>query len=192
MVHAFKSLLIILFTFFLIGCGTSPVSKIENIEKVTSHTLESKQVILDALNKIRATQRDCYDGEGVVGPTVPLVWNEHLYRAAEEHSQDLAYSNTFSHVGSGTEYDKTGKILNRGSYFDERIAQNGYLNYSSVGENIAAGQDDLKEVLNAWLESPAHCANIMSPAFAEVGVAIAVNSKSEYGIYWTQSFGDRY
>jgi len=32
----------------------------------------------------------------------------------------------------------------------------------------------------------------MSPAFAEVGVAIALNKKSKFGIYWTQNLGDKY
>jgi len=187
-----KNLLLLSITSFFIGCGTSPVATSENIEKLNVYTPESNQVILEAINKARAVQRDCNDGEGLVGPSDPLVWNEALYHSAYEHSQDLAYSNTFSHVGSGSKYDKTGKVLNRGSYFDERIAHNGYLDYSSVGENIAAGQDDLEEVITAWLESPAHCANMMSPAFAEVGVAVVVKKESEYGIYWTQNFGDRY
>jgi uncharacterized protein YkwD len=187
-----KNLLILSLTSFFIGCGTSPVAQPKNIDKLKVYTPESNQVILGAINKVRAVQRDCKDGEGLVGPSNPLVWNEALYASAYEHSQDLAYTNTFSHVGSGTKYDKTGKTLNRESYFDERIAYNGYLDYSSVGENIAAGQDDIKEVLTAWLESPAHCANLMSPVFAEVGVAIVINKESKYGIYWTQNLGDRY
>jgi len=184
-----QNLLIILITSFFIGCGTSPVAK---IEKLNVYIPESNQIILEVINKARAIERDCYDGEGLVGPSDPLVWNEELFNAAYEHSQDLAYSDTFSHIGSGTKYDKTGNNLKKRSHFDERIASNQYLNYSSVGENIAAGQNSLDELMSAWLKSPAHCANIMSPVFAEVGVAVVVKEETKYGIYWTQNFGDRY
>ena len=186
-----KNLLLISITFLFIGCGSSPVTT-ENIEKLNNYTPASSYLILEAINNARSIQRDCNDGEGLVGPSTPLLWSDKLYESAYEHSSDLAYSNTFSHIGSGTKYDKTGKLLNRESYFDERIAHNGYENYSSVGENIAAGQYDIKEVIDAWLASPDHCANLMSPAFAEVAVAIVVNKESKYGIYWTQNLGDRY
>jgi len=39
------------------------------------------------------------------------------------------------------------------------------------------------------LASPAHCTNIMNANFKEIGVAVVTDASSEYGIYWTQSFG---
>ena len=41
-------------------------------------------------------------------------------------------------------------------------------------------------VVQGWLNSPGHCANMMSPGFTEMGVAFVVDRKSEAGIYWTQ------
>jgi len=40
-----------------------------------------------------------------------------------------------------------------------------------------------------WIKSPPHCANLMNGAFTEMGVAYAVNAKSEMGVYWAQEFG---
>lgn len=40
----------------------------------------------------------------------------------------------------------------------------------------------------AWIKSPEHCANLMNPAFTEMGVAFAIDRKSELGVYWTQEF----
>ena len=58
-----------------------------------------------------------------------------------------------------------------------------------VGENIAAGQDTPRKVLDGWLTSPGHCANLMNPQFSELGAAYAVDPKSDAGIYWTSLFG---
>jgi len=187
-----KNLIILSLTFFFIGCGNSDVAKPANIEKLSNYVQENNSVIIEAINKARSVQRDCNDGEGLVGPSQPLVWNENLYKAAAEHSKDLANTDTFSHTGSGTQYDITGKALNRGSHFNERIDANGYENHSSIGENIAAGQTSIDDVITDWIASPKHCANLMSPAFAEVGVAIVVNKESKFGIYWTQNLGDKY
>jgi len=54
-------------------------------------------------------------------------------------------------------------------------------------ENIAAGQTTPEQVIQGWLDSDGHCANIMNANFEEMGVALATNS-GIYGIYWTQVF----
>jgi hypothetical protein len=40
-----------------------------------------------------------------------------------------------------------------------------------------------------WIKSPGHCANLMNPAFTEMGAAFAVNNRSEFGVYSAQAFG---
>lgn len=176
------------------GCGSTPGNSTTVLSATKDYTKISlnQQELLDAINQARSVQRDCYPDDptyGVVGPVPPLTWNENLYAAALEHSTDLAYSDTFSHYGSGTQYDITGD--GSSSVFNERILANGYGNYYSVGENIAGGQQSLKEVMDAWLASPGHCANIMSDKYTEVGVAIVSKEDSTYGIYWTQEFGSK-
>jgi uncharacterized protein YkwD len=181
-----SNLLITVVALFIVGCAeqsSTTAKSLENFEK------PSQGEIIQAINKARSEARDCHDGLGLVGPSQPLSFNSELYSSAYEHSNDLAYSNTFSHEGSGTEYDTTGYDKGRPSLFFERIESNGYHNYTIVGENIAGGQSSIDEVMNAWLNSPDHCANIMNPKYTEVGVAIVINPDSEYGIYWTQNFG---
>jgi uncharacterized protein YkwD len=58
-----------------------------------------------------------------------------------------------------------------------------------IGENIAAGRDTARNVVDGWLASPGHCANLMSPELSELGAAYAVDPKSDAGIYWTALFG---
>ena len=75
-----------------------------------------------------------------------------------------------------------------GSTPAQRATRAGY-DWRSIGENIAMGQTTPELVVQAWLKSPEHCANIMEPGFAQMGVAFAVRPDSEGGIYWAQSFG---
>jgi uncharacterized protein YkwD len=46
-----------------------------------------------------------------------------------------------------------------------------------------------EDAMAGWIKSPEHCANLMNPAFSEMGAAFAVDRKSELGVYWTQVFG---
>ena len=181
------SLLIILSLFTACGNVANSVSS-----DITLFQKSEKRDILNAINLARSVARDCNDGLGIVGPSRPLVWNDNLYASAYEHSKDLAQSNTFSHLGSGTETDITGmSIGGRESKFFERIESNGYVNFYTVGENIAGGQTTIDDVMEAWLESPKHCTNIMNDKFKEVGVAIVTKEDSDFKIYWTQNFGGK-
>lgn len=54
----------------------------------------------------------------------------------------------------------------------------------AVGENIAVGHTDVVMVIEGWLSSPGHCANIMRDAFTEMGAAMVEADGSEP--YWTQ------
>ncbi len=173
-----------------IGCGEQ-IGVITSNKDLINFNKPFKSDILKAINEARSEPRDCHDGLGLREAVEPLSWNSELYYSAYEHSSDLANSNTFDHLGSGTKYDTTGSNSGKRSLFYERIEANGYIDYHIVGENIAGGQSSLKEVMVALLNSPKHCANIMNPDYKEVGVAIVVNPNSEYGIYWTQNFGSK-
>ena len=70
------------------------------------------------------------------------------------------------------------------------MSRAGY-NWKAVGENIAAGQTTPESVVDGWLKSPHHCANVMAPQFREMGIAYYVNRASQAGIYWVQLFGAR-
>jgi uncharacterized protein YkwD len=190
-----KSYLLIAIFLTLSACdGTSGTNvTVAGTKKDAPKINSSQEELLNAINKARSESRDCYPNDpnrGKVGPVPPLYWDNELYASALEHSTDLAFSNTFSHYGSGTKYDITGD--GSPSTFYERIVANGYSNYYSVGENIAGGQESIEEVMEAWLKSPGHCANIMSDKYTDIGVAIITKEDSTYGIYWTQNFGSKH
>lgn len=144
---------------------------------------------LDAINQARIQQQNCRS-KGVFPATHKLTWNDKLYKAAYQHSNDLAQSNTFSHSGSGTASDLTGVSLGKASSMVERIEDYGYL-WSRLGENIAAGTntDTPEKVIQQWLDSDGHCANLMSSNFTEIGMAMVENTSATYTHYWTQNFG---
>lgn len=186
-----KTLTLAFTSLFFIACGggsdAPTTSAKDSSYEIAKKTTQNE--ILKAINEARSVARDCHDGNGLMAPAPALTWNNELYAAAYEHSYDLAQSNTFSHYGSGTASDITGSNNNNISYFNDRIKANGYVAYRTIGENIAGGQGSIEEAVEAWLNSPAHCTNMMNPDFKEIGVAVVINDDSEYGIYWTESFG---
>jgi uncharacterized protein YkwD len=130
--------------------------------------------ILDLINQARATPRNC--GDKRLNAAQPVRWNSALAEASRQHSEDMARYNYFSHNGRD------------GSEPWDRIERAGY-RYRSMGENIAAGQRSPEDAVAGWIKSPDHCANLMNPVFTEMGAALAVNARSELGMYWTQEFG---
>ena len=180
----------------IIGCGgggttTTPseITGTSNQDYTNTITDAQKQDFLDAINDARAHDQDC-GTEGVFSATTALTWSDALYNAAYEHSKDMAESNTFDHDGSGTATDITAtkNDLDRGSHPHERVKYNGY-NYSRTGENIAAGQTTLAEVIDGWLKSDGHCANLMNPNYEDAGMSYYYKDSSTYKHYWTQNFG---
>ena len=60
--------------------------------------------------------------------------------------------------------------------------------YRKCGENIAAGQRSPEEVMEAWINSAGHKANILSDDFTYLAVGMYYNPNDNYGYYWTQEF----
>lgn len=58
----------------------------------------------------------------------------------------------------------------------------------TAGENIAAGQRTPKDVVNGWMNSPGHRANILNTDYTSIGVGCYHDNNSKYGVYWTQIF----
>ncbi|MFE9773638.1 CAP domain-containing protein [Streptomyces sp. NPDC005931] len=101
----------------------------------------------------------------------PVTVNSALTRAAQAHSDDMASSGTMSHTGSD------------GSSPADRITRAGY-SWSTYGENVAYGYSTPEQVMQGWMNSSGHRANILNCGFREIGVALA-----QPGSYWTQAFG---
>ncbi|MFD6247643.1 CAP domain-containing protein [Streptomyces roseolus] len=104
----------------------------------------------------------------------PLTANATLARAAQAHSDDMAARDFFDH----TNPDGAGP--------GDRVTAAGYP-WSTYGENIAMGQRTPEQVMEAWMNSPGHRANILNCDFKELGVGIHDGG----GPYWTQVFGAR-
>lgn len=88
----------------------------------------------------------------------PVSYSEPLARAAERHAKDMLQGGFFSHTGSD------------GSSVAERVAATGY-GWCMVAENIAQGQPDLAEVMEAWAGSPGHNRNMLSSEVTEFALA---------------------
>ncbi|MDI2131790.1 CAP domain-containing protein [Yinghuangia seranimata] len=102
----------------------------------------------------------------------PLTANTKLQTAAQGHSDDMVARNYFAHNSP------------EGSSAGDRINATGY-QWSTWGENIAMGQRTPAEVMDAWMNSPGHRANILNCSFTEIGVGVNLASGSPY---WTQNF----
>jgi uncharacterized protein YkwD len=99
-----------------------------------------------------------------------VAWEPRLAEAARLHSRYLAETGRLGHTGR------------HGSSLGERVRAAGY-QPRAWAENVALGQRTAAAVIDAWLESPGHCANIMNPAYTDVGAAAV---RGEDGrLYWT-------
>ena len=108
---------------------------------------------------------------------VPMRLNGSLNDAAQAHSAAQASVGSIFHIAPD------------GSNPGHRIARTGY-QFSTWGENVAAGYRNANAVMAAWMRSPGHCRNILNPAFTELGVGYVKrdNDPSRYFDYWTQVF----
>jgi uncharacterized protein YkwD len=118
--------------------------------------------VLALVNEARAKPRRC--GGQLHAAARPLALDATLGRMAHEGSD--------------------------GSTAAERVTRAGYA-WRFVAENVAAGDTTADAVMKTWLESPGHCANLMSPDARDMGVAYAFDPGSPKGTYWAQVFAAR-
>lgn len=130
--------------------------------------------VIQLVNQVRSQGRVC--GNQRFGAAPPLSANGSLMNAAQSHSTDMARTRRMSHTGSN------------GSSMSDRAKQAGY-KFRAIAENVAAGQKSSSAVVQAWLKSPGHCKNIMSPNYKEAGLGVARGSNNV--LYWTMMFGRR-
>ena len=100
----------------------------------------------------------------------PLTSDWQLSRVARYKSQDMRDNGYFSHTSP-----------TYGSPFE--MMKSFGISYRTAGENIARGQRTPQEVVNAWMSSSGHRANILNKSFTRIGVGYVLE-----GNYWTQLF----
>lgn len=130
-----------------------------NIPSLDSSVLDYENEVIRLVNEIR-----------VKNGLNELEADWELSRVARYKSQDMKDNNYFSH---------TSPVY--GSPF-EMIKHFG-LSYKSAGENIAKGQTSPQAVVNAWMNSSGHRANILNKSYTKIGVGYVKS-----GNYWTQMF----
>ncbi|MGI6727407.1 MAG: CAP domain-containing protein [Anaerovoracaceae bacterium] len=120
-----------------------------------------KQVV-DLVNKERAAQ-------GLPA----LSYNASLSKVAEAKAADMRDKGYFSHTSP-----------TYGSPFD--MMKTFGITYRAAGENIAKGYKTPDSVMNGWMNSPGHRANILNSDFSEIGVGYVTDSNGTG--YWVQMF----
>ncbi|MEM4643885.1 MAG: CAP domain-containing protein [Candidatus Methanomethylicaceae archaeon] len=153
-----------------------------------SYELLSKE-ILNQLNEVRRQNH-----------LSPFTENYLLNKAALAHSSDMALNDFFSHTGSdGSDVsDRLFRVGYRYRICAENIIMKDDLGFSGFIviwfipipiPNLPKNDVDLaKELVNSWMNSPGHKANILNPALREVGIGIASSGKK---LYVTTDFGTR-
>lgn len=140
---------------------SSHEDQIETGNGTTTGAAESSEAreVLNIVNQERAKQG-----------LKPLELSDKLTSIANMKASDMANNNYFSHTSP-----------TYGSPFE--MLQRFGVNYTSAGENIAAGQKTAQEVMSAWLHSSGHRANIMNPNYTQLGVGYDAS-----GSHWVQLF----
>ncbi|MEG1142431.1 MAG: CAP domain-containing protein, partial [Clostridia bacterium] len=120
------------------------------------------QQVLDLVNQERAKQ-------GLSSLTLDVT----LQKSAMAKSKDMAINNYFDH--NSPTYGSVSNMLN-----------NFGIKWRANGENIAKGQTSAAQVMNSWMNSSGHRANILKSGFTHIGIGIYKNANGQ--ILWTQQF----
>lgn len=108
---------------------------------------------------------------------LPLAENELLTKGAQLKANDMAEKGYFSHTGPD------------GSQPWKWFRDVGY-RYQYAGENLAVNFTESEDVVNAWMNSPSHRANILKRDFTEIGIGIATGTyKGRAAVFVVQFFG---
>lgn len=130
-----------------------------NIPSVDAAVLDYEKEVVRLVNEIR-----------VKNGLKELTYDWELSRVARYKSQDMKDNRYFSHTSP-----------TYGSPF--QMIKNFGLSYRSAGENIAKGYKTPQAVVNGWMNSSGHRANILNASYNRIGVGYVAN-----GNYWTQMF----
>jgi uncharacterized protein YkwD len=104
----------------------------------------------------------------------PIRANDQLTQSARGHSADMAARGYFDHTTP------------EGVTFSTRISNAGY-QWRGAAENIAKGQRSPADVMNSWMNSAGHKANIQNCKYLDLGVGVVADAKGS--LIWTQNFG---
>ena len=105
----------------------------------------------------------------------PLVLDEALCNAANMRAIEMDYSGNFSHTRpDGSDCFTVFSFCN--------------ISFYTCGENIAAGYVTTADVVDGWMHSEGHKANILNASYTKMGLGYSTGGGGEYGRYWAQEF----
>ncbi len=162
----------------LAGCGASPLGDLLSSATNTGGGSGTGSPPAGGLTMSTAEETyahavlDIVNQERAQASLAPLQWLDGATAAAYYHSTDMDVRNYFAH----TDPDGKGPT--------ERLNDQGVV-WTSAGENIARGYPDPKSVMDAWMSSSGHRANILSPWYTHLGVGVHGGGD---GPWWTQDF----
>jgi uncharacterized protein YkwD len=158
-----------------VGPGTGQTSDGGSPNRTTTMDAIEQEVV--RLTNLERTKRGL----------APLKASGKLAEAAQLHSDNMASRS--GAIGNAAAHNHVLLSVTLPTP-SSRVDYVGYDTWTSSfrrAENIAYGQKTAKEVVTAWMNSPGHKANILTPELAEIGVAYAKNAKGT--MFWTQVFG---
>lgn len=132
------------------------------------------EALLIASNIARSKGAQC--GNEYFKPAGPLSWHPGLATVATAYAQHQAQYNFTGHNDKFT-----------GAGPGDRLKAINYI--GAYGENLAYGTRSAQATVQAWIESPGHCKNLMNPKMRFMGSGYALNSQSNFGVYWGQLLG---
>jgi uncharacterized protein YkwD len=110
----------------------------------------------------------------------PLILNNKLIEASRLKAGSMNSTNYFSHVDPYT-----------GKKWSDFIKESGY-EYLEAGENLANGFGTVKDMVDAWMESPSHKENILNKNVSETGVGVVSGKLNGYStVFVVQVFGEQ-
>jgi uncharacterized protein YkwD len=162
-----------------VAAGASPASAATGCASVDVPTARTSTVALANAALCLVNQERSARG------LKPLKSNRRLARAANSHAKDMVAHGYFSHDS-----------MNGGTFVD-RIRKAGYVparSFPTLGEDLAWGSGTLgtpREIVQSWMESPPHRANILNPRFREAGMGVAFGDPGagEDGMTYAVDFG---
>lgn len=131
----------------------------------------SPDAALRRVNAERAQGASCHGSPGAA-TAPPLRWNPGLAAVAMAQSDDMAALR------------QTGHRDSRDRPLRARLDATGY-RFSTAVENVAVGYASFDTVVDAWLASDTHCANLMNAAVLELGLACSDAHADSGDRYWT-------
>lgn len=139
----------------------APSSAPSTASAAANEATRAEDAVIELTNKARAT-----------AGCAPLRFDTRLRTAARRHSTDMGLNDYFSHTSQD------------GDTFADRIEAAGYPHPGA--ENIARGYQTAAEVMDGWMNSPGHRANILNCGLRTIGVGVYF---APGGPWWTQDFG---